>query len=235
MVKAPFIWLGAGRAAKRGVARFGQQLDKVARARLPVPKGAILLDELFRIFLHEGVVSQLGNQVNVADPLWLLEVLYRDVRFPRLQTTADLSAISTDDIDGPLPPEATVQDVDLEDADQVSSALGKVWSYLGAGDGHRRDVLLLTHVEAVTSGRAVSHGSGANVIVNDTFAAHDDEAEYFSLPHLGAWQRPSPEYPPYARRLQMLLRGVRRTLGKEQAWDLRWVDDGDVCWIVSFN
>lgn len=235
MKKSPFIWLGAGRAKKRAVARRGRHLDDAARARLPVPEGAILLDELFRIFLQEGVVERVGVKVVVPDPRWLLEVLYRDVRLPRLGKSADISVIPADEYEGLLLPEAIAHDVDLEDADQMAAALSRVWSYPAASDEFRRDVSLVRRVAAETAGRALSFSHGEDVIHNYTSAADGDEIETISLPRLGSWQRPFPECPPYARRLQMLLRGVRRTLSNEQAFDFYWLDDGEVCWITLFN
>ena len=235
MKKSPFIWLGAGRAKKRGVARRGRHLDDAARARLPVPDGAILLDELFRIFLQEGVVERTGDKVIVPDPIWLLEVLYRDVRFPRLGITADIHVIPADDYAGYLPPEAAVHDIDLEDADQVATALAKVWSFPAANDGVRRDVSLVTSVQVETAGRALSSADSEDVIITYTSAVGGEEMETFSLPRLGSWQRPSPEFAPAVRRLQMLLRGVRRTLRSEESFDFYWVEDGEVCWIQLFN
>ena len=103
MRKSPFIWLGSGRAKRRDVARRGVVIDQVAKARLPVPEGAILMDELLRIYLEEGVAEQRGQRIHIPDPLWQLEVLYRDVRFPRLNTTAVLRALPADGCAGSLP------------------------------------------------------------------------------------------------------------------------------------
>ncbi len=229
MVKSPFIWLGAGRAQKRGVARRGALLDKVARAGLPVPEGAILLDELFRIYLRAGVVERAGDKLLVPDPVWLLEVLYRDVRFPRLQTTADLSLIPGDDFSGPLPPLAAVSDVDLEDAGEFAAALSQLYSVPPAQDDIRRDILLVRQVAAQVSGWAcVSEGQDGDRV--ETFT--DGEPLSFSMARLGSFQRPSSDLPAHVRRLQMLLRGVRRTLGKGE-WAFNWVDDGEICWIAE--
>lgn len=235
MANTPFIWLGAGRAGKRGVVRRGRYLDDVARARLPVPDGAILLDELFRIFLREGVIELIGEKVVVPDPIWLLEVLYRDVRLPRLRKTADFSMIPVDDYEGPLPPEAVALGSDLEDPDQVAHALSKVWSYPKANADFRRDVSLVTRVGEQTVGRAISFSHGEDVVYNFSSAADGGERETFSLPRLGGWQRPFSNIAPYARRLQLLLRGLRRTLNDEEDFDFYWADDGEVCWIKLFN
>ncbi|MCZ7668469.1 MAG: hypothetical protein M5U34_15385 [Chloroflexi bacterium] len=38
--------------------------------------------------------------------------------------------------------------------------------------------------------------------------------------------------PPYAQRLQKLLRGIRRTFG-QGSWQVDWLDDGEICWVVK--
>lgn len=232
MKKTPFIWLGSGRAKKRGVALRGRQLDEAASAGLPVPEGAVLLDELFRIFVQEGIVEYASEKVIVADPIWLLEVLYRDVRFPHLQTTADISVIPADEYDDLLPSEAVAHHVNLEDANELAVALSKVWSYPAPDHEFRRDLSVVTCLESETAGRALSFPGGNEDIIR---VYSEQTAEEIYLPRLGRWKRPSPEASPYARRLQMLLRGVRRTLSSEEVIDFNWKDDGQVCWITLFN
>jgi hypothetical protein len=227
-MKTPFIWLGAGRAKKRSVARRGRLLDNVACAGLPVPNGGILLDELFRIFLHEGVVNQAGNSVTVPDPVWLLEVLYRDVGFPRLHAAADICTILPDGEDGPY---LQSSGVDLENAGESAAALCRAWSYPAESPDFRRDVLVRKQIQAQVKGRALSPADGAS---DRICSPAGDSVETVTVPRLGRWQRPSAEIPSYVGRLQQLLRGVRRTLG-EGDWDFDWVDDGEICWIVGFN
>jgi hypothetical protein len=52
------------------------------------------------------------------------------------------------------------------------------------------------------------------------------------LPLLGWGKRPLASLPPFARRLQQLLRGVRRALG-DGNWEITWLDDGRDCWLVQ--
>jgi hypothetical protein len=232
MNTTPFVWLGAGRAKKRGVARRGRQLDAAARAGLPIPEGAILLDELFRIFLQEGVVEQVGEKVVVPDPIWLLEVLYRDVRFPHLKTKADLCVIPADDYAGLLSQEDMVHEVDLENAPQLAGALSKVWSFPIVDGKFRRDVSVVSSIQGEVVGRVLSFAEGSDDLVTILSGYAEEEIH---LTRLGRWDRPSQEFPPFARRLQMLLRGVRRTLNDPRTVDFLWRDDGKVCWISLFN
>jgi hypothetical protein len=52
------------------------------------------------------------------------------------------------------------------------------------------------------------------------------------LIHLRAFQSPDSTLPPFAQRLQKLLRGLRRTLGDGE-WRVSWADDGDICWVTA--
>jgi hypothetical protein len=230
MTKTPFVWLGAGRAQKRGVSRSGVLLDTLAKAGLPVPQGAILLDELLQIFLSEGVVEQLGDQIIVPDAVWLHEVLYRDVRFPRLEKTAVLSPILPDSY-GSVPARPEIRGIDITDAENLSLGLQKVWSWPSDTSEMRRDVLLLSEVESRVLGRArLEDGAGKDIITVFQAGDHDN----FALPRLGRWRRPSTEAPQFVRRLQMLVRGVRRTLG-DGRWEIDWIDDGAICWAVGVS
>jgi rifampicin phosphotransferase len=58
--------------------------------------------------------------------------------------------------------------------------------------------------------------------------------EELLLPQLRSGERADENLPGFARRLQMLLRGVRRTFGRG-AWRVEWADDGEVCWLLQVN
>ena len=50
------------------------------------------------------------------------------------------------------------------------------------------------------------------------------------LSRLVRWQHSDDSSSPYARRLRMLLRGLRRTFG-DVGWEIEWLDDGRICWL----
>jgi rifampicin phosphotransferase len=219
MNQLPFIWLGAGRARKRGVAVEGRLLDTAACAGLPVPAGALLLDEFYRLLVDAGVVVVENGRLIISNPHWLHETFYTQLRFPQLNRRVTVRAVT--DI------EAFVNDVDLKDAGQLAQALNHAWSALGSGGtASRRDVLILEMVTTSQSGVAWSRQRDQGDLVREG-TAH----ESFELPQLHGWQRPDSHLPPFARRLQQLLRGVRRTVG-EGEWEISWADDGRVCWLT---
>lgn len=225
-MKTPFVWLGSGRAKKWDVAAKGQLLDEAAKARLPVPPGAILLDELFQLLLNEGVVMKENRRITAPDPVWLHETLYQSVRFPRLDKPVAVRSANA-------AAAAPQLGVDFTDPVQLSHSLCEVWSLL---NGRRRDVLVMEMVGRDAAGTAALTGSAqaATHSQNETDAVHIANNPPLALPHLRRWQRPAPDQPPHLQRLQQLLRGVRRTFGPGE-WHIDWLDDGRICWLIQIR
>jgi hypothetical protein len=217
-MKTPFIWLGSGRAKKRGTAAKGLLLDSAAKAGLPVPPGAILLDELFELLLVEGVVVAENGRITIPDPNWLHETIYKGVRFPRLDGPVVVRAGSG--------ATATAQtNVDFSDPRQLSDSLCELWQQF---DNERRDVLVMEMVQRDVGGTAVT----ATTTHQDNIYIPNQPSH--TLPQLGRWQRPDSELPPHLQRLQRLLRGVRRTFGSG-TWQIDWLDDGRICWLLQIQ
>lgn len=228
MKKTPFVWLGADRARKWSVGKKALLLDTAASAGLPVPAGAILMDELFQLFLEEGVVStpvDNGSVVTDFDADWLYESLYEGIRFPRFDKPAILRAAFSA-LEQPLASAAKAH-VDMNDPDEFARALCSVWSVSpDPGIAFRRDVLVMEMVEGKVEGTAVTT-KNADV---DQITTQDDT---FAIPQLtGFFPRIDSNLPPYAQRLQKLLRGIRRTFG-QGTWQIDWLDDGEICWVVK--
>ena len=216
-MKTPFIWLGSGRAKKWDVAPKGRHLDEAAKAGLPVPPGAILLDELFQLLLNEGVVVLDNGRVTAPDPDWVWETVYQSVRFPPLEKPVAVrtaSAAAT----------APQLDVNFTDSAQLSHALCVLWSHLT----DRRDVLVMEMRSASVAGTAVTSPT------NEHDTIHTPNNPPLSLPQLNRWQRPAADLPSHLQRLQQLLRGVRRTFGQGE-WQIDWLDDGRICWLIQID
>lgn len=238
---APFVWLGSGRAKKRGVGEKGHLLDAAARAGLPVPTGGILLDEAYRLLLAEGVVVQ-DERVTIPDPGFLHHTLFAAIRFPRMdRLVAVRPTFSSEDQlclgEKELFPVAL--GVDLASPDKLAESLAAVWtaafnreSRQGKGAGYvRRDTLIMEMVDGETSGKAVTrHNRDGDLVTWGTPSGNSTLA----LPVLRAWQRPDKESPLFAQRLQRLLRGIRRTFGAA-GWQITWAHDGEVCWLLTLR
>lgn len=218
-MKTPFIWLGSGRAKKWAVSEKGRWLDQAAKSGLPVPAGAILLDEFYQLLLAEGVIGLENGRVHATNPAWLHETLYESVRFPRLDNPVAVRT-ATATVTSPQ------LDVNFNEPGQLVHALCAVWSPFTT---QRRDVLVMEMINDSAAGTAVT---GAN---SDYDTLHDNDVpEPIILPQLGRWKRPAASLPPHQQRLQMLLRGVRRTFGQGQWW-IDWVDDGRICWLLQIQ
>ena len=230
MRKTPFVWLGANRARKWPLGQKALLLDKATSAGLPVPNGAILLDELFQLFFEEGVIEVTETAVTVTDSNWLFDSLYDGIRFPRFNQLVTIRAAFTslDDVQQSIQSAAKLG-IDLNNPDELAAALGSVWSVSPSPQQpFRRDVLVME----MMGGTDVVEGTA--VPIED--AAVDQittQKDSFEIPQLtGFFPRPDSSLPAYAQRLQKLLRGIRRTFG-EGSWQVDWLDDGEICWVMK--
>jgi hypothetical protein len=222
MAQALFIWLGAKRAEKRGVGEPGVLLDRATRAGLPVPRGGILLDDFYHSALNDGLFAVANGRLTCPDPLLLHDALYEAIRFPQLPKPVVVRPIFSP-TDGRFPSQVNVH---FTDPVQLADSLSAVYtSALAQPANVRRDVMVMEMVDVVVSGTAVTDTSDPS----DTIT-YDDQS--MTVPQLGHFQRASSDVPPFAQRLQKLLRGVRRTLGKGN-WRIEWADDDDVCWLTQ--
>jgi hypothetical protein len=233
MAKPLFIWIGAGRARRRGVGPSGRALDTLASAGLPVPPGAILLDEFYRFALANDVAEVSGEAVFISDAEVLLNTLTYSMRLPSLKPPAVLRPLfsSSREADHPSVNDPSLRlAVDPAEAMPLARALGRVWSAaIPGGDALRRDVALSHQVAARFAGTARSPGDGSGDAVSFDSAT---AGETVALPRLGRWSGPDPALPPHLQRLQRLLRGMRRTLGPGN-WAVEWADDGSICWLTG--
>ena len=234
MKKSPFVWLGANRARKSPVGQKALLLDKAASAGLPVPGGAILLDELFQLFLEEGVIAVHGTAVSCSDPDWLFESLYDGIRFPLIDQPTILRAAFSALTDEHMPIVSDAKShVDMNDLDELARALCSLWSVSPKPEmAFRRDVLVMEMVKGEVWGTAVSTKLSAGVTTTDTLTDQiTTQDTVFEIPQLtGFFPRTDSNLFPYAQRLQKLLRGIRRTFGAG-SWQVDWLDDGEICWI----
>ncbi len=215
-----FIWLGSGRARRRAVGAPALWLDRAANAGLPVPPGAIVLYEFRRCALDLGLATESSGRVLIPDEQLWHNTLLDSVHLPRFRRPVNVYAIPADDAPELVP---IAHAVDFNDAHAAARAVAAAWSGTAAG---RRDTLIIETIAAATAGTATTtagHDAPDDIVTCD--------GDTFPLPQLRGWRGPDKARPPYARRLQQLLRGARRTLGPG-AWRIHWADDGHICWLV---
>ena len=226
MTSPLFVWLGSGRARKRGVADSSvQSLDRATQAGLPVPPAAVLLDEFYRFALDNGLARADGDRIFIPDAELWHNTLHYSVRLPRFARPVLVRpACAPSDRSTPPTP-----NVNFSDAESAARAVALAWSARPTADPLRRDVLIMEIVPADVHGTAtMTEAEGADRI---NLSGGERGGTTLELPRLRGWARPDAG-PSFARRLQQLLRGVRRTLGRGD-WRLNWADDGQICWLLT--
>jgi hypothetical protein len=222
MTQLHFVWLGAKRARKLGVAEKGWRLDMAARAGLPVPNGGILLDEFYQLAMQERILVAENHQLHTPNPQALYDLLYTAVRFPQLDKPCAIRPLFARTV-APIPP---CLNVPVTNAQALADVLCGLWTAaLPASEETRHDVLIQEMVDGEVEGTAVSPPTSQT----DTITINGQTME---LSRPGLWQRPEPGTPVYLSRLQKLLWGIRHTFGKG-AWRVDWVDDGRICWLLQ--
>ena len=208
-----FAWLGSKRAAKRDVPEAGSLLDKAAANNLPVPAGGILLHSFYELAVAEGIVIEKAEEVTAVSPPALHNLFLNMARFPRLEGALAIRPLQ-DNAFG-----STKTKVLLDNPVQLANSLCEGWQQQNG----RRDLLLITMPKMELAGTAVSP---ANAEWDEIILPEGK----MNLAQLDRWKRPDSSLPPHAQRLQMLLRGLRRTFG-DVGWEIEWVDDGRICWL----
>ncbi len=220
MQEALFVWLGAKRAQKRGVDEKGILLDLAMRAGLPVPAGGILLDDFYRLAVGDELLVVENGRFHIPDPQLLHDVVYEEVRFPRIDKAVTVRAVSA---------KAAPQfDVDFNDVAQLAETLATMYTALiEQPEAVRRDLMVMESVQIVRQGTAVLPAK-----------SDDDEIHYkdetLVLSRLRGWQSPDKALPDAVKRVQKLARGVRRSLFDE-GWQFDWADDGRDCWLLRLS
>lgn len=217
-----FIWLGSGRAKRHQVGNQGQWLDKAAQAGLPVPNGAVLLDSFFQLAQQEGVIFLENGRIHTPNPTQLHHLLYQVTHFPKLDNPATIHPLL------PLSPPTPILPISLPltQPNHLAAALKNAWeTAITAPPPH--NLLILERVEPQI------HGTAQTSPAEKTDKVETADST-LTLPHLTPWQLfASPNLPPFAQRLQKLLRGIRRTFAG--SWWVQWIDDGRICWLVQLS
>lgn len=226
MTKPLFIWLGAGRARRYHVGLPASLLDRAANAALPVPAGAVVLDTFFRFCLTSGLAQSSNGRVTIPDHELWHNTLHLSAHLPRFRQPVDIYDVAAGPASGlPAPLSHAVA---FNDPQAAARALEQVWSAARPmAEPSPRDVLIIETVPATRVGTATTiTGQTADRIA----FTHSPDAPIV-LPQLSGHGLPDADQPAYARRLQQLLRGARRTFGPG-AWQIAWADDGHICWLT---
>lgn len=192
-----------------------------------------MLDEFYRVCLEKGLVETDSGNVSIPDPEWLHATLFQNVRLPRFKRLVNIRLVARNQdssIGTHAPPSPPA--IDSENPTALAQALAAAWNEIGRQANNRCDVLITEMIPSHSRGRAqINYEESPDSI---TTTSRDDADESFSLPSLARWKRPNETLPHYARRLQMLLRGVRNTFGSGE-WLVDWRDDGHICYLTGIT
>ncbi|MGE3269376.1 MAG: PEP-utilizing enzyme [Chloroflexota bacterium] len=240
-----WVVLGAGRSANLGVGSKGRLLDLASLAQLPVPPGVIILDDAWHAALRLGLVRREDDRIDVPDPRRLLARLDLP-RFARPIAVRSAFALEDAPVHSLAGYFTSRLNVDPRNDDALAAALADVWRSAERGSGtFRRDILLLQMVDAQYAGVAFTEQEHEDDLVNvaegiaDRLLSGAEAGEQFLIPRLRPWESPPgtaslmPAYP-FAARLQLLLRDIRRVFGPGD-WDIEWADDGTCCWLIQLR
>ncbi len=227
MAKPYFVWLGSGRSKRRRVDGPAHWLDEAARARLPVPPGAILLDEFHQFCLEHDLLMTSGQALYITDPELLHNTLFHSIHLPRFEDLVTLRPTQAGDT---FEDAAAYAAFDSADPQAFAAALARAWSNGAKDPTARQDVYLLEALPSPQTGRALTASEATTDAV--WVGASGSDSLPIALPRLGRWQRPDDDTPAHLGRLQQLLRGLRRTLDSA-GWTVSWADDGNICWLTG--
>ena len=237
---AHYIYLGSGEAERYSVSPKGTLLDFAAQSGLPVPPGILLLDEARQTAVAHGLLLEEDDCVCASD----VDSFVRSLDLPPLgREVAVRSAFAAADRMGDSLAGYFTSSVNVNMGDPlaVTMALCQVWaSALPHEETARRDVLMISMVDAELSGVVFSEADFADDVVNYTMGSSnklvsgDAKGSLLRLPKLGVdGAAPSGALPAWAARLQALLRDIRRLCPGD--WDAEWVDDGERCWLIQIR
>lgn len=211
---------------KLGVAPKAQLLNLAVRAGLPVPNGIVILDGVWARLQEWGVMAVDGEDVHVTNGAFLLEVM---ALHQLKRSVVVRRAFSEQGSEGP---QHSGLPVAPDDPERLIRTLIATWQS-GAEQTTRRDMLVMEYVAAKCKGH-VQLGIGDSADSATIIDWSTEQTTTIALPQLSRWQRPTAAQP-VARRLQQLLRGVRRSFGRKHIARIEWVDDGKVCWLVRLD
>jgi hypothetical protein len=228
MNKPMFIWLGSGRARKRGVGGDGRTLDEATRAGLPVPDGAVLLDEFYRFCRAAGLVTGAAGRPAIPDAELWHNTLFHSVRLPSFARPVVVRLVTPAAINGETVAAYGRGEVNLNDQDAAAAAVIAAWAAAERAGAARADALILETIPNGQSGWAILSEE------TDELYSAPGSSPGVTLPRLRGRATPDAGLPPFVRRAQMLLRGVRRTFNPPPR-RVAWADDGAICWLLGVD
>lgn len=243
MAQSPFLLPnGTGKAARRGLSEKIVMLDRARRRGIAVPDAHILLDDAWRFVQQQELIIRRDGMVaprNVDEFLHALQIFHSMSDLASRVTVRPLF-VRDSEHEIQQPTMVSKLRVDRRDPQALATAICAVWAAAVPLQAHvRRDVLLMSMVDAQHAGMAVSEPAYEDDLVNFTAGSGEQLARGHSagitltLPRVMRGEAPNASLP-FAQRLQQLLRQIRVVFG-DTPWELEWADDGTTCWLLHMR
>jgi rifampicin phosphotransferase len=241
MIGDVYIKLGSGRAEKQFAGNKGRLLDQAAQTGLNVPRGVLVLDTAWDQAILRGLMTITEGRVRIPDARKLITFL----DLPKFERPLAIrSAFSKEDT-----AEASlagyfesVLRVPADDSTAQAEAIKQVLESAERYEGRfRRDMLIMEMVDAKHAGVAFTEREHEDDLINYTegtaehLVSSEEAGDSFPLAKLHGTETNLKDTDHlWQRRLQNMLKGVRRWLGNKN-WDIEWADDGERCYLVQLR
>lgn len=243
MAQSPFlIKNGTGRAVRRGLADKVVVLDRARRRGIAVPDALVLCDDAWRFVQHQELVIFRDKTIsprNVDEFINALGIFHGMTELASRVAVRPLF-VRESEHEIQQPTMVSKLRVDRRDPHALATAICAVWAAaLPLAPSVRRDMLLMTMIDAQHAGIAVSEPAFEDDFVNFTAGSGEQLARghaagiALALPRLMRGEAANASLP-FAQRLQQLLRQIRAVFG-DQPWELEWADDGTTCWMIQMR
>lgn len=235
-----YLILGQGAAKVCQVGNKGALLDQAYQAGLPVPFGLILLEETLLAALNAKLITDSSTETSILDISQLMTWLALP-QFPGKVAVRSAFAAEDGNVSSLAGYFTSRLFINPNDPQEFSAALSEVWtSAHRQPEKFRRDVLIMSMVDAQIAGVAFTETEFADDLINFTTGTADSlvsgtvAGSTLLIAKLLAWEQADIDLPAWAQRLQRLLKNIRQVFGWRN-WDIEWADDGEKCWLIQIR
>jgi pyruvate,water dikinase len=244
MAQSPFLYtIGTGKLNKQGVCAKGVLLDLASRRGIAVPPSVVLLDAAANYAEDHDMMAAHQSVLVPRDMHAFIDTFQLFQSLTQLGAKIAVRTLFSTQAGAPLQMHAapaTRLRIDRRDPNALATAVCTVWSAARRFPRvTRRDVLLMTMVEAQHAGVAVIDCDFEDDFVNylpstaEQLTSGQTDSLNLQLPRVAPGE-PVTAPLPFTQRLQTLLKKIRIVFG-DTRWVVEWADDGHECWLIELR
>ncbi len=244
MAQPPFLYtIGTGKLSKHEVCAKGVLLDLASRRGIPVPPSAVLLESALHYAEANDLMAMHNMLLVPRDMHSFIDTFQLFQSLTHLGSKIAVRTLFSTQSGAPLQmhaSSATRLRIDRRDPNALATAVCSVWS---AAQRYprvaRRDLLLMTMVDAQNAGITIIDGDFEDDFVNyhpgtaEQLASGQTDTLQLLLPRVAPGEPVSAPLP-FTQRLQILLQKIRLVFG-DTRWVVEWADDGQECWLIELR